>query len=349
MRYFAVFGGVSRSHKNVRVEYKKIAGMEMLARFDIVAITLLVAVGASRAPAQVRPYTPPQAAAPGADWTERIVELLPPGVETRAEAKDRIAAYEPDPVNFPVPRTSWDGKPDFSGVYWPDAVVTPPPVPLESLYRPQAREYREGGGAAVGLIDWRGIDTPRFHCWPWSPVNGSMAGTVQLVSAPGYLLMLSDGVGNFRIIPIVDDSEPQPSASHKPSFQGSSVGHWEGDTLVVEVTNFNGKPWLGLAGSPDGLPQTSSDALRIVERWRRPDAQVIEYSVVVEDPKMLMAPWTGSVVRRGMLPYDTLQESVCFPDPELEARHREFAAQRAAREASGATNVEPASRGEGAR
>ena len=91
--------------------------------------------------------------------------------------------------------------------------------------------------------------------------------------------------------------------SRKPSFQGSSVGHWEGDTLVVEVTNFNGKPWLGTAQPPDRLPQTSSDALHIVERWSRPDAQIFEYRVVVEDPKMLTAPWTGSVDRRGILPY----------------------------------------------
>lgn len=311
------------------VEHQQICGDEMLDKSKFAVVMLLVALGASRASAQIVPYTPPQSAAERADWTERIGELLPEGVETRAEARARLAAYAPDPVTNPVPRNAWDGKPDFSGVYWPDAVVARPPVPLESLYRPEAREYREAGGAAAGLIDWRGIDTPLFHCWPRPPVRGSMAGTVQLVSAPGYLLMLSDGIGNFRIIPIVDENNPQPGTPHEPSFQGSSVGHWEGDTLVVEVTNFNGRPWLGPAQPPDGLPQTSSDALRIVERWSRPDGQVIEYNAVVEDPKMLTAPWTGAVVRRGILSYDTLQESICFPDPELEARHKEFAARNA--------------------
>jgi hypothetical protein len=69
--------------------------------------------------------------------------------------------------------------------------------------------------------------------------------------------------------------------------------------------------------------------MRIVERWSRPDAQVFEYRVVVEDPKMLTAPWTGAAERRGILPYDTVQESLCFLDPELDARHREYAAQQA--------------------
>ena len=318
----------------------------MLAHSGIAITALLVvALGASRTSAQIEPYTPPQVAEEGADWSARVVELLPEGVETRFEARKRLAAHEPDPVQYPVPRTSWDGKPDFSGIYWPNATVTPPPVSLESLYRPEVREYREGGGSAVDLIDWRGVDTPNFHCWPRSPVTGSAAGTIQLVSAPGYLLMLNEGVGNFRIIPIVGENEPQSSTSHKPSFQGSSVGHWEGDTLVVEVTNFNGKPWLGPARPPDQLPQTSSDALRIVERWSRPDSRIIEYSIVVEDPKMLTGPWTGAVVRRGLMPFDTLFESLCFPDPELDTRHRDFFIQQAERETSGAGAVEPAADG----
>ncbi len=312
---------------------RKFAVVAMLAGPGIAALALVVALGASRVSAQIRPYTPPQTAPAGADWTKRIEEILPPGVESRAEATARIAAYTPDPVKHPVPRTPWDGKPDFSGVYWPDATIAPPPVALESLYRPDAREYREGGGAAAGLIDWRGIDTPNYHCWPPSPVNGSMGGTVELVSAPGYLLVLNEGASYFRIIPIVGANDPRPPSSARPSYQGSSVGHWEGDTLVVEVTNFNGKPWLGGAQPPNRLPQTSSDALRIVERWSRPDAQIFEHSAVIEDSKMLTAPWTGPTDRRGILPYDTVQESLCFLDPELDARHKEFAAEQARKRA----------------
>ena len=86
-----------------------------------------------------------------------------------------------------------------------------------------------------------------------------------------------------------------------------------------------------LPRSPTGW----SDALRITERWSRPDAQVFEYRVVVEDSKMLTAPWTGATDRRGMVPYDTVQESLCFLDPELDARHREFAAAEAAKKQQG--------------
>jgi len=302
----------------------------MLARLGISAV---VALSALPVAAQIQPYTPPGGAAAGADWTERIGELLPEGVETRAEARERLAAYVPDPEKFPIPRTPWDGKPDFSGVYWPDAEVVAPPVPLESLYRPDVEAYRAAGGTAAGLIDWRGgVDTPRFHCWPREPIYGSMGGTIQLVSTPGFLLMLADGNGNFRIIPIVDPNDPPPTTSHPPSYQGSSVGHWEGDTLVVEVTNFNGRPWMAANTRAGRLPQTTSDALRIVERWTRPDGTVFDYSAVVEDPKMLTGPWTAETSRREMLSYDTLQESRCFLDPELAARHQRFAEQQGARQ-----------------
>jgi hypothetical protein len=282
--------------------------MEIVSRFGAVVVTLLIVIAVSPASAQIEPYNPPVTGSEDGDWSQRITEILPEGVETRSEVRARMIAYEPDPETFPVPRSSWNGKPDFSGVYWPSVEVLPPPVPLESLYRPDVLEYREGGGAAVGVIDWRGIDTPRFHCWPRSPTIGSASGTVQLVSAPGYLLMLTDGQGNFRVIPIADEVETVPAESHEPSYQGSSIAYWEGDTLVVDVTNFNGKPWLSNA-----LPPA--------------DAQIVEYSVVIEDPKMLTAPWTGPVIRMEVLSYDTLQESICLADPELDARHLEFATQ----------------------
>ena len=295
-------------------------------------LVLIVAAAGVGVAAQIQPYTPPQQQK-GTDWTERISELLPPGVETRAEATDRIAKYQPDPVKFPVPRTAWDGKPNFSGVYWPEATVGPASASLESLYRPEIRDYRDGGGAARGLIDWRGIDTPGYHCWPASPAEGSVGMTLQLVSTPGSLLLINEGLGYFRIIPIVGDGGPPPRRRGRPSFMGSSVGRWEGDTLVVEVTSFNGRPWLGPARPPNQLPQTSSDALRIVERWRRPDGQSLEYQAVVDDPKMLTASWTTPLHRWGMVPYDTVLESLCFLDPELDARHREFAEQQRKRSA----------------
>jgi len=180
----------------------------------------LLAVGGIGVLAQVRPVTPP-APVKGDDQTGAF---LPAGVESADQATERVRNHTPDPAKYPVPRTPWDGKPDFSGVYWPTVAVKPAPVPLESLYRPDAREYREGGGATRGLIDWRGIDSPAYHCWPPYPANGSTALTFQLVSAPGVVLMLNEGGGTFRIIPIAGENGRPPAHARRPSFPGPAIG-----------------------------------------------------------------------------------------------------------------------------
>lgn len=143
---------------------RKLLPMALLVRFSLAVIVLLLAIGAPSASAQIEIYTPPADSATGTDWTEKILEILPEGVESRAEARVRIASYIPDPVSYPVPRTLWDGKPDLSGVYWPDAMNASASVQLESLYRPEVREYREAGGAATALIDWRDA---RQSSWVW--------------------------------------------------------------------------------------------------------------------------------------------------------------------------------------
>ena len=70
------------------------------------------------------------------------------------------------------------------------------------------------------------------------------------------------------------------------TFMGHSVGRWEGNTLVVEVTNFNGKNWFDRAGN------FHSDALRLVERYSPISSDAIRYEVTIEDPKVFTRPWT---------------------------------------------------------
>ena len=89
-----------------------------------------------------------------------------------------------------------------------------------------------------------------------------------------------------------------------PSYMGDSVGHWEGDTLVVDVTGFNDKTWLAGTGT------FHSEALHITERYTRVDKDQINYEVTMEDPKVLTKPWTlrsTIMLREGT----RLEEYVC--------------------------------------
>lgn len=115
----------------------------------------------------------------------------------------------------------------------------------------------------------------------------------QIVQTPGYVTILYEMIHETRVIPL--DGRP-----HLPSsvrfWNGDSVGHWEGNTLVIDTTNFNGKGWIATSaatGRIKGIPQSIS--LHVVERFTRADANTINYEVRIEDPKYYTRPWTVSI------------------------------------------------------
>lgn len=112
----------------------------------------------------------------------------------------------------------------------------------------------------------------------------------QIVQTPGFVLIHSEMIHEARIIPL--DGRPHlPSGARQ--WNGDSRGHWDGDTLVVETTNFNGKGWISTSaagGRIKGIPE--SDAATIVERFTRSDPDTILYETTIDDPKVYTRPWT---------------------------------------------------------
>jgi hypothetical protein len=112
---------------------------------------------------------------------------------------------------------------------------------------------------------------------------------VQILQAPGYVVMLVEQIHEFRIIPL--DGRPHVSPQIR-QWMGDSRGRWEGNTLVVDTTNLDKKvsalqPWAEF-DSTSG----SGETLHLVERFTRVDAETIAYQVTVDDPKMYTKPWT---------------------------------------------------------
>jgi len=107
--------------------------------------------------------------------------------------------------------------------------------------------------------------------------------TSQIVQGRGYVAMRYEMIHDVRVIPI--DGGPHVSPRIRPYF-GDSRGHWEGDTLVVDVTNFptNTVNYRGAGG-----------ALHVIERFRRVDATTVRYEVTVEDPATFSRPWTAAL------------------------------------------------------
>jgi hypothetical protein len=164
-------------------------------------------------------------------------------------------------------------------------------VPL----RPEALRQREE-------YDARNGDAPEFMS-PWDrcitrgiPGGFFPAGYnngYQILQVPGYVVIHYEMIHAARIIP-TDGRAHLPS--HLRSWDGDSVGRWEGDTLVVDVANYNGKGWIATnaaAGRMRGVLQ--SDALHVVERFTRVSAGTIHYEVTIDDPKMYTRPWKVAI------------------------------------------------------
>jgi hypothetical protein len=112
----------------------------------------------------------------------------------------------------------------------------------------------------------------------------------QIVQTPEYVVIHAEMIHDARIIP-VDGRPPLPSSVRQ--LEGDSRGRWEGDTLVVETTNFTDRNWTATSaasGRIKGIPQ--STALKIVERFTRVAPDRIDYEARIEDPEVFAQPWT---------------------------------------------------------
>jgi hypothetical protein len=115
----------------------------------------------------------------------------------------------------------------------------------------------------------------------------------QILQTPGYVVILHEMIHEARIIPV--DGRPHLAKSIR-LWTGDPRGRWEGNTLVVETTNFNDKGWIATNAASArirGVPH--SEALRLVERFTRVDADTISYEVTIEDPNVYTRPWTVAI------------------------------------------------------
>jgi len=122
------------------------------------------------------------------------------------------------------------------------------------------------------------------------------------------LVLLGGGDRNWRVI--YTDGRPVGQAAELVlSYYGTSVGRWEGDTLVVESVGFNERFWM----TNGGLPHT--EALHLTERFSRPDFNTLKYEVTVDDPRTYTRPWSGGWAIK-WVPDEEIQEYFCEDNAE---------------------------------
>jgi len=239
------------------------------------------------------------------------------------------------PPGGPAPRTP-DGHPDLSGRWYPNGagrmlqrtymtffgkevrrqfdpkvVQEEPPV-----FKPGMEAKYRGKGGLINFADlcgWAGVPSAILmqitQNWP-----------MQLIQTTGQLVQLIEFPRDIRVIHT--DGRPH----HKdpdPTFNGDSVAHWDGDTLVIDTIALD--PAMGITGlaGPDGLAGggagwAHSDQEHVIERISRPSMNFINYQITIEDPVVLARPW-NSAPRRWSLagPNDDWEEQFCTNESDL--------------------------------
>jgi hypothetical protein len=216
-----------------------------------------------------------------------------PGIPRTPDGKPNLAA--------PAPRTA-DAKPDLSGVW---NRISP------KYSRNIAADLKPGDVQpwAAALVEQRREDLGKTYmnvlCVPLGPgyttvADSTGAEQMKIVQTPSLILILNPDLTYRQIF--LDGRKLESSPN--PSWMGYSVGHWEGETLVVESNGYNDRTWL----DHDGHPHT--EALRTTERYRRRDFGTLDLEVTFSDPAAYKKPWTVSV-RAELAPDTEMIEWVC--------------------------------------
>ncbi|MDA1185058.1 MAG: hypothetical protein O2930_10500 [Acidobacteria bacterium] len=171
----------------------------------------------------------------------------------------------------------------------PQQVIIDPPngrVPFQPWAEAKRREH------LVNLYTPTEVQhvEPEDRCSLQGVPRSNLRGPMQILQIPGHVVIMYEWVHAYRVIPV--DGRPHAPAG-AATWQGDSRGRWEGNTLVVEATNFradpvgyNKQPWI------DSHGVFYTDALRVVERWTLVDANTIDYEATIEDPNVFTQPWT---------------------------------------------------------
>ena len=272
------------------------------------AIALASLTAAAQTPAAYRaPRTPDGQPDLQGFWTNATYTPLerPANVTkefyTPAEAAEAVKRAAQDESEQTLPGTIADVHYDFSQFgldrsqspfslsLRTSLIVDPPDGRLPPMNAEGRKRTAERAEAAKGVGRWDSAQSNQLddRCMIMDGAGPPMMNTAynsnyQIVQAPGYVMILVEMIHDARIIPL--DGRPQPSERVR-QWMGVPRGRWEGQTLVVETTNFNGKnPYRG-----------SSDQMRVTERFTRVDADTIQYRFTVEDQAMWTRPFTAEM------------------------------------------------------
>jgi len=221
------------------------------------------------------------------------LNYLPPGTPLNADGTANLSA--------PAPKAP-DGKPDLTGVWHMSrgldggiaggsenaTTLAPHDSYSNNIFKDMKPEdYPERPEAAkirIARMSTGIRPSPTLYCLPSGmPVNAMVNEVMKFVQTPKITMILYELDGTYR--QIYTDGRKLP-VDPTPSWLGYSIGHWDGDTFVVETIGFNDRTWLDITG------HSHSEAMRLTERYRRLDYGHLEIEMTFDDPKMYTRPFS---------------------------------------------------------
>jgi hypothetical protein len=187
----------------------------------------------------------------------------------------------------------WDRGTTVVGTRRTSLIVDPPDgrlPPLTPEGQQRVANDRRAGGTGTGGVDGRGgrADGPedrplneRCITFGIPRVSGAYNNNLLIVQSAGYVAIMSEMIHEVRMVPL--DGRPHLPADHR-QWLGDSRGHWEGQTLVVDTTNFT--PRTNFRGSAGNL--------HLIERFTRLDADTVDYRFTIDDPATFTKSWTAA-------------------------------------------------------
>jgi hypothetical protein len=233
-----------------------------------------------------------------------------PGIPRLPDGKPNLTA--------PTPRTA-DGKPDLSGIWTKEARnaldyfydLAKDLKPEDVVMTPWARAIAQQREAR------NHVDDPFGYCVapPGVPrIDVSPPGAIKILQTPVVTALLYDLDTGPTFRQVHTDGRPLPE-NPEPTWLGYSIGHWDGDVLVVETAGFRDGGWIDTQKA-----RPHSDALRVTERIRRLDVGRLELTITIDDPKAFVKPWTVRVPFRLLADSELLEGSCAGHEKTMEHR-----------------------------
>jgi hypothetical protein len=269
----------------------------------------------------------PRQHTPENEMTSRIAAILLVTMTTSVAAQwlhhrdptiPRMKGGQPNMV-APAPRAA-NGKPDLSGVWAADPSdelkkrgdADPLAADLQFIskyalniladFKPGEEPIRPEAAALLRQrMENSGKDSPTSHCLPGGVPFSTLIAPFKIVQTPRAIVLLLEDNNPPRQIHTDGRKHPTDSV---PSWMGYSVGTWQDDVLVADTIGFNDRSWLDAMGHP------RSEAMHIVERFRRRDFGHMDVAITIDDAKLYTTRFTAKITYR-LLPDTDIMEAVC--------------------------------------